>query len=442
MKTRPRFRGPRGSDITPPSLALALGYASVPANGDSSELRSQLGEIARACPPLGLRLVDVVSDGRSTNGAAAGRPALEQALERLEAGEVSCLVICRLEHLSRRVDELASLIDRLERAGARLVSLDVGLDTATSTGRLALERRPVTRPGQAVYATQSAEPAASDAARELPAASEPAPTLPAAYEPAEEPPTETAPAATPAAVATRALGYATLRAQAGGEHDQLAEQVEAIERRCADLGIDLVEIIHERQVEGRALDRPGLSRLLERIAARHASCVIVSALDQLSHSAAELGTIMDWLGQNKIRLIAIDLDLDTASSGGRLTAKALASVGSWEHDRLSERTREGLAAARAKRRAAAQAAGPGSSAPAWSNISERIAAMRADGMTLQAIADVLNAEGVPTTRGGAEWRPSSVQTAAGYKRRSRAKKPRDLPTVKRPPDSSSSQNPR
>jgi hypothetical protein len=37
-------------------------------------------------------------------------------------------------------------------------------------------------------------------------------------------------------------------------------------------------------------------------------------------------------------------------------------------------------------------------------------------MTLQAIADTLNAEGVPTLRGGAEWRPSSVQAAAGYKR--------------------------
>jgi hypothetical protein len=37
-------------------------------------------------------------------------------------------------------------------------------------------------------------------------------------------------------------------------------------------------------------------------------------------------------------------------------------------------------------------------------------------MTLQAIADVLNAEGVPTLRGGAMWRPSSVQRAAGYRR--------------------------
>jgi hypothetical protein len=42
--------------------------------------------------------------------------------------------------------------------------------------------------------------------------------------------------------------------------------------------------------------------------------------------------------------------------------------------------------------------------------------MRESGMTLQAIADTLNGEGVPTLRGGSEWRPSSVQAAAGYKR--------------------------
>ena len=48
---------------------------------------------------------------------------------------------------------------------------------------------------------------------------------------------------------------------------------------------------------------------------------------------------------------------------------------------------------------------------------ERIVRMRAQGMTLQAIADRLNEEGVPTVRGGAEWRPSSVRSGLGYKRR-------------------------
>jgi hypothetical protein len=52
-------------------------------------------------------------------------------------------------------------------------------------------------------------------------------------------------------------------------------------------------------------------------------------------------------------------------------------------------------------------------------LQRRIATMRASGMTLQAIADTLNAEGVPTLRGGAKWRPSSVQAATGYKRPTR-----------------------
>jgi hypothetical protein len=59
-----------------------------------------------------------------------------------------------------------------------------------------------------------------------------------------------------------------------------------------------------------------------------------------------------------------------------------------------------------------------SDAPA---VRERVAAMRAANMTLQAIADTLNAEGVPTMRGGARWRPSSVQTVLGYRRPTRSR---------------------
>jgi hypothetical protein len=57
---------------------------------------------------------------------------------------------------------------------------------------------------------------------------------------------------------------------------------------------------------------------------------------------------------------------------------------------------------------------------------ERIGTMRAANMTMQAIADRLNAEGVPTLRGASEWRPSSIQAALGYRRPS----PSDhLPTL-------------
>jgi hypothetical protein len=43
-------------------------------------------------------------------------------------------------------------------------------------------------------------------------------------------------------------------------------------------------------------------------------------------------------------------------------------------------------------------------------LARRIRAMRGRGRTLQAICDKLNAEGVPTPRGGTIWRPTSLRS--------------------------------
>jgi DNA invertase Pin-like site-specific DNA recombinase len=244
---------------------------------------------------------------------------------------------------------------------------------------------------------------------------------------AEAPPTE--PAAPPAAAAeaVRALGYASTRTAGDEGHDDLEAQKREIERSCERLGCSLVELVADREPkDGKAFDRPGLSHALERIAAGDAACLVISSLERISRSVSELGALVHWLEGNGIRLITVDIGLDTASPAGRGTARALASVADMERNRLSERTRKGLAAARAKRHDP-----DNPSATDWTALRMRIAGMRADGMTLQAIADVLNDEGVPTQRGGAKWRPSSVQTAAGYKRRPRPKGIADLP--RKPP---------
>jgi DNA invertase Pin-like site-specific DNA recombinase len=138
---------------------------------------------------------------------------------------------------------------------------------------------------------------------------------------------------------------------------------------------------------------------------------VVSELERLSRSAADLGRIVEWIDEREARLIAIDLRLDTGSAQGRLTARVLSEVGEWEGRRIADQTRKGLAAARASRVKTGR--------PAVEDmplLKEQIVTMRNEGMTLQAIADHLNAEGVATLRGGTEWRPSSVQAAAGYRR--------------------------
>jgi hypothetical protein len=106
----------------------------------------------------------------------------------------------------------------------------------------------------------------------------------------------------------------------------------------------------------------------------------------------------------------MDVGLDTASDAGRVAANSLLQVGTWERRRV-ESTRRELAAARERRAAAGQLA-----VEDIPSLKERILEMRREGMTLQAIADQLNEEGVPTIRGGQLWRPSSVQAALGYRR--------------------------
>jgi DNA invertase Pin-like site-specific DNA recombinase len=205
-----------------------------------------------------------------------------------------------------------------------------------------------------------------------------------------------------------ALGYVSVPANVELQNEEFEAQLEAIDRHCDEHGWELVEVVRDVDVGARNLERRGLLYALDKIGRGEAECIIVSELGRLSRSAADLGGVLDRLDRANGRLVALDLGLDTASPEGRVAAKALASVSSWEH----ERTRKGLAAAAAGSTATAEPQMV-QDVPA---LKQRIAAMRAEGMTLQAIADVLNAEGIPTLRGGTQWRPSSVQSAAGYRR--------------------------
>lgn len=109
-------------------------------------------------------------------------------------------------------------------------------------------------------------------------------------------------------------------------------------------------------------------------------------------------------------LVAVDLGVDTATPGGRLVLSVLGAIATWERDAIRERTVDALCAKRAQGKAI-----NGPSVVDRPELAARIAAMRQDGMTLQAIADELNALEVPTLRGGAQWRPSSVVGPSGVR---------------------------
>jgi DNA invertase Pin-like site-specific DNA recombinase len=100
----------------------------------------------------------------------------------------------------------------------------------------------------------------------------------------------------------------------------------------------------------------------------------------------------------------MDLGVDTSTIMGAAMAQVVSVFSELERKRIGERTKEALAVKKAE---GVQLGRPASISP---QLAKRIVRMPKQGMTLQAICDVLNDEGVPTARGGRMWRPTSLRT--------------------------------
>src|SRR6266705_5491137 len=82
-------------------------------------------------------LVERYDDGGYT-GANLERPALQRLLSDIEAGGIDCVVVYKVDRLSRSLLDFARLIGIFERRGVNLVSVTQQFNTTTSLGRLTL----------------------------------------------------------------------------------------------------------------------------------------------------------------------------------------------------------------------------------------------------------------------------------------------------------------
>lgn len=162
---------------------------------------------------------------------------------------------------------------------------------------------------------------------------------------------------------------------------------------------DGLNLVHAVQASAHD-DRAGVAEALDWIDSGRATTLLVARLGTVASSLGELVRLLDWLGERDASLVVLNLGWDTERRAGQQTAAVLRELRRLTRDREHPERPPGR---------------PGlyRSSP---ELAERIGRMREQGMTLQSIADALNAERLPTPRGGAEWRPSSVQTVLGYQR--------------------------
>ena len=104
--------------------------------------------------------------------------------------------------------------------------------------------------------------------------------------------------------------------------------------------------VFEDVVSGKSFDRPGLRAL--RDFARPGDVVCVVRLDRLGRSLKELLETVEGFKARGLGFRSLEERLDTVSASGELVFHVFGAIAHFERRLLVERTRDGIAAARAR----------------------------------------------------------------------------------------------
>jgi DNA invertase Pin-like site-specific DNA recombinase len=183
----------------------------------------------------------------------------------------------------------------------------------------------------------------------------------------------------------------------------MAAQRSAIEAEADRRGWLTVEYVEDAAKSGKDLERPAMQRVLDMLARGEADCLVAAKVDRISRSVRDYSGLLERARREGWALVTLDLGLDTTTPLGEAMANVSATFAQLERRMIGQRTRDGLAAKRA--------AGVRIGRPVTLSEETRakIGNLRDGGMSPERIADVLQAEGVATARGGARWYPSTVR---------------------------------
>lgn len=106
------------------------------------------------------------------------------------------------------------------------------------------------------------------------------------------------------------------------------------------------KIVQDDGISGVTISkRPALVRLRKKL--QPGDQLVVCALDRLARSMKDLMTMVQEFKQGEVAFRSLKEDINTASAGGRLIFHVFAALAEFEHDMIVERTRAGMANARA-----------------------------------------------------------------------------------------------
>ncbi|EHL7935378.1 recombinase family protein [Escherichia coli] len=108
------------------------------------------------------------------------------------------------------------------------------------------------------------------------------------------------------------------------------------------------ELIYEDKISGKTSDRPGLKRVLKALG--EGDTLVVWKLDRLGRSMRHLVVLVEELHERGINFRSLTDSIDTSTPMGRFFFHVMGALAEMERELIVERTRAGLAAARAEGR--------------------------------------------------------------------------------------------
>jgi site-specific DNA recombinase len=219
----------------------------------------------------------------------------------------------------------------------------------------------------------------------------------------------------------RAIGY--IRVSTGQQVDSglsLEHQEDRIRAYAEAHGLELVSIVRDEAVSGGKpmSERDGGKAVLAALDAGEAHHVVALKLDRLFRSTVDALNTSDAWNRAGIGLHLVDhggQSINTASATGRMFLVMMAGFAEMERSLISERTTAGMAVKRANGEVLGHTPFGSdrdgkmlvTNADETAVISQ-IMTLRAKGLSLAAIANELNKDGIATKR-GREWKAMQIK---------------------------------
>ena len=127
-------------------------------------------------------------------------------------------------------------------------------------------------------------------------------------------------------------------------------QRQEIERWAALQGAQVATWYTEEGVSGAARERPVLDRLVADARRGRVGTVVVAELSRLGRSLARVALVMDELRDAGVSIVSLREGLDTSTPMGRAMAQMAGVFAELERERIKDRVRAGMRAAKARGR--------------------------------------------------------------------------------------------